>query len=247
MKTLVFSSFATENAARCARWIAAAAVLAVATGCATGPNSNPADPLEPLNRGVSRFNDGVDDAVLIPVATAYRKVLPSPVRTGVNNFFGNLGDVWSFANSVMQLRLQNSAETFMRVNVNTFFGLGGLLDIATEAGIDRHKEDFGQTLGRWGVPSGPYLVIPLLGPSTVRDAAVLPIDSRGDLVRAVQDIPVRNSMYVLRVVDQRSNFLRATQLLGDAALDKYSFTRDVFLQRRANEVHDGNLPDPGGQ
>jgi len=247
MKTLFISRFAAGNVARCARWIAAAAVLAIATGCATGPNSNPADPFEPLNRGVSRFNDGVDDAVLIPVATAYRNVLPSPVRTGVNNFFGNLGDVWSFANSVLQLRLQNSAETFMRVNVNTFFGLGGLLDIATEAGIDRHKEDFGQTLGRWGVPSGPYVVIPLLGPSTVRDAAVLPIDSRGDLVSAVQDIPVRNSMYVLRVVDQRSNFLRASQLLGDAALDKYSFTRDVFLQRRANEVHDGDLPDPGGQ
>ena len=247
MKMSVISNFATEKAALCARWIAAAAVLAVAAGCATGPNPNPADPFEPLNRGVSRFNDGVDDAVLIPVATAYRNVLPSPVRTGVNNFFGNLGDVWSFANSVMQLRLQNSAETFMRVNVNTFFGLGGLLDIATEAGIDRHKEDFGQTLGRWGVPSGPYLVIPLLGPSTVRDAAVIPIDSKGDLVGAVQDIPVRNSMYVLRVVDQRSNFLRASQLLGDAALDKYSFTRDVFLQRRANEVHDGNLPDPGGQ
>lgn len=248
MKTSsVMSYLAVEKMARCARWLSAAAVLVVAAGCATGPNANPADPLEPFNRSVSRFNDGVDDAVLIPVATAYRNVLPSPVRTGVNNFFGNLGDVWSFANSVMQLRLQNSAETFMRVNVNTFFGLGGLLDIATEAGIDRHKEDFGQTLGRWGVPSGPYLVLPLLGPSTVRDAAVLPIDAKGDLVGAIQDIPVRNSMYVLRVVDLRSNFLRASQLLGDAALDKYSFTRDVFLQRRANEVHNGSPQGTDGQ
>lgn len=247
MKTIVLSFLAIEKIALCARWMSAAAVLALATGCATGPNANPADPFEPFNRSISRFNDGVDDAVLIPAATAYRNVLPSPVRTGVNNFFGNLGDVWSFANSVLQLRLQNSAETFMRVNVNTFFGLGGLLDIATEAGIDRHKEDFGQTLGRWGVPSGPYLVLPLLGPSTVRDAAVLPIDSQGDLLGAVNTIPVRNSMYVLRVVDLRSNFLRASQLLGDAALDKYSFTRDVFLQRRTNEVHDGNPPDEGGQ
>lgn len=247
MKTRTIFHSAVEKLAHVARWAGAAAVLAVMTGCATGANVNPADPFEPFNRGVSRFNDRVDDAVLIPAATAYRNVLPSPVRTGVNNFFGNLGDVWSFANSVMQLRLQNSAETFMRVNVNTFFGLGGLLDIATEAGIDRHKEDFGQTLGRWGVPSGPYLVLPLLGPSTVRDAAVLPIDSQGDLLGSVQAIPVRNSMYVLRVVDLRSNFLRATQLLGDAALDKYSFTRDVHLQRRANEVHDGNPPDEGGQ
>jgi len=221
------------------------AALALVTGCATGPNANPADPLEPLNRQVARFNDTVDDAVLRPVATVYQKVLPSPVRTGVNNFFGNLSDVWSFFNSVAQLKLQDSAQTFMRVNVNTFFGLGGLLDIATEAGIDRHSEDFGQTLGRWGVPSGPYLVLPLLGPSTLRDTVALPVDFRGDLVSYVSDIPVRNSMYALRLVDLRSNLLRASQLLDDAALDRYSFTRDAFLQRRRNEVHDGNLPDDG--
>jgi phospholipid-binding lipoprotein MlaA len=161
----------------------------------------------------------------------------------VNNFFSNLSDVWSFANSVAQLKLQDSAQTFMRVNVNTFFGLGGLLDIATEAGIDRRTEDFGQTLGYWGVPSGPYLVLPLLGPSTVRDAAALPIDVNGDPVNYVTNIPLRNSMYALRLVDLRSNLLRAGQLLQDAALDRYSFTRDAFLQRRRNEIHDGNLPD----
>jgi len=219
------------------------AALALLAGCATGPNANPADPLEPLNRQVARFNDTVDDAVLRPVATVYRQVLPSPVRTGVNNFFSNLSDVWSFANSVAQLKLQDSAQTFMRVNVNTFFGLGGLLDIATEAGIDRHTEDFGQTLGYWGVPSGPYLVLPLLGPSTLRDAAALPIDINGDPVNYVTNIPLRNSMYALRLVDIRSNLLRAGQLLQDAALDKYSFTRDAFLQRRRSEIHDGNLPD----
>ncbi|MDM0076702.1 VacJ family lipoprotein [Variovorax sp. J2P1-59] len=215
------------------------------TGCATGPNANPADPFEPLNRQVARFNDTVDDAVLRPVATVYQRALPSPIRAGVNNFFGNLSDVWSFVNSVAQLKLQDSAQTFMRVNVNTVFGLGGILDIATEAGIDRHSEDFGQTLGRWGVPSGPYLVLPLLGPSTVRDAAALIVDVNGDLVNHVNDIPVRNSMYALRLVDLRSNLLRASQLLDDAALDRYSFTRDAFLQRRRNEVHDGNLPDDG--
>jgi phospholipid-binding lipoprotein MlaA len=220
-----------------------AAALILVTGCATGPNANPADPLEPFNRGVARVNDAVDKAVVRPVATAYRDVLPSPVRTGVNNFFGNLSDVWSFANSVLQLKLQSSAENFMRVNVNTVFGLGGLLDIATEAGIDRHNEDFGQTLGRWGVPPGPYLVLPVLGPSTVRDTAALPVDWRGDLLTQVNDIPVRNSLYALRAVDIRANLLRAGQLLDDAALDKYSFTRDAFLQRRRNDVYDGNPPD----
>jgi len=233
---------AATGATRAALSVAA---LALVTGCATGPNANPADPLEPLNRQVARFNDTVDDAVLRPVATVYQRVLPSPVRTGVNNFFGNLSDVWSFVNSVAQLKLQDSAQTFMRVNVNTFFGLGGLLDIATEAGLDRHSEDFGQTLGRWGVPSGPYLVLPLLGPSTLRDAAALPLDFRGDPLSYVSEISVRNSLYALRLVDLRSNLLRASQLLDDAALDRYTFTRDAFLQRRRNEVHDGDLPDDG--
>lgn len=227
------------------RWALAASALILMTGCATGPNANPADPFEPLNRQVSSFNDTVDDAVLRPVATVYQRVLPSPIRTGVNNFFGNLSDVWSFANSVAQLKLQDSAQIFMRVNVNTVFGLGGIFDVATEAGIDRHTEDFGQTLGRWGVPSGPYLVLPLLGPSTVRDTSALVVDVQGDLISVIGDIPVRNSLYALRLVDLRSNLLRASQLLEDAALDRYTFTRDAFLQRRRNEVHDGNLPDDG--
>lgn len=228
-----------------ARAAAAVGVLVLATGCATGPNANPADPLEPLNRQVFRFNNALDDAILKPAATVYVTVLPSPVRTGVNNFFGNLSDVWSFANSVAQLKLQDSAQTFMRVNVNTVFGLGGILDVATELGIDRHSEDFGQTLGRWGVPAGPYLVLPVLGPSTLRDTAALPVDIRGDLVDHVSDIPVRNSMYALRLVDIRASLLRVGQLLDDAALDRYTFTRDAFLQRRRSEVHDGNLPDDG--
>ncbi|VTU21092.1 MlaA family lipoprotein [Variovorax sp. PBL-E5] len=234
---------AIREAAPRFRQTGAAAVLILVTGCATEPNANPHDPFEPFNRGVWRFNDTVDNAVVRPVAVAYRDVLPSPVRTGVNNFFGNLSDVWSFANSVLQLKLESSAQNFMRVNVNTFFGLGGLLDVASEAGIDRHNEDFGQTLGRWGVPSGPYLVLPVLGPSTVRDTAALPVDWKGDLLTQIDNVPVRNSLYVLRGVDIRSNLLRAGQLLDDAALDKYSFTRDAFLQRRRNDVYDGNPPD----
>ncbi|WP_260397145.1 VacJ family lipoprotein [Variovorax sp. KBW07] len=234
-----------KDIAKYARLTGAAAVLAVVAGCATGPNANPADPFEPFNRGVSRFNDGVDDAVLIPAATAYQWALPSMVRTGVNNFFGNIGDVWSLANNVAQLKLQGSAETFMRLNVNTFFGLGGLLDVASEAGIARHEEDFGQTLGYWGVGPGPYVVLPVMGSSTLRDTVAKPLDIYGDPLAHVDDIPWRNSLTVLRVVDTRAQYLRASRLLGDAALDKYSFTRDAFLQRRRSQVYDGNPPDDG--
>ena len=243
MKTRLFSSTAIKKVANSARVVGAAATFALLAGCASGPHANPADPFEPFNRGVTRFNDTVDEAVLVPVATAYVRVLPSMVRTGVSNFFGNLGDVWSFANSVAQLKLQNSAETFMRVNVNTFFGLGGLLDVATEAGIDRHEEDFGQTLGRWGVGAGPYVVLPIFGPSTLRDTAALPVDRAGGIVSNMHDVAWRNSLSFLDAVDTRAKYLRAGRLLDDAALDKYTFTRDAFLQHRRNDVYDGNPPD----
>lgn len=228
------------------RRIGLIAVVVLVSGCATRPpgiSANPADPFEPFNRSVSNFNEQVDNAVIKPVATAYVKVLPSMVRTGVSNFFGNLGEVWNFTNSVLQLNPQRSAETFMRLNVNTFFGLGGLLDIATEVGIDRHNEDFGQTLGRWGVPPGPYVVLPILGPSTLRDTAAFPADRFGDAFRYVPNIEVRNYLTTLRLVDLRSGYLRAGQLLDDAALDKYSFTRDAWLQKRRSDVYNGNPPD----
>lgn len=212
---------------------------AASAAAAPAPASNEDDPFEPFNRTMYRFNDGLDRAVLKPVATTYRDVLPSFVRTGVSNFFGNIGDVWNLANNVMQLKLQGSAETFMRLNVNTVFGLGGLLDIASEAGINRHSEDFGQTLGYWGVPSGPFVMLPLFGPSTLRDTAALPADRWGNPVGAINDIPVRNALSVLDVVDTRARLLGVTQLLQEAALDPYSFLRDSHLQRRAIEVRDG--------
>ena len=220
-------------------------------GCA-GFNTNPRDPLEPLNRKVSQFNEGVDKAVLKPVATAYKNGVPPLVRTGVSNFFGNLGDAWSFVNSVLQFKFQNAAENFMRLNVNTFFGLGGILDIASELNIERHKEDFGQTLGRWGVPAGPYIVLPLLGPSTLRDTVALPVDYQGDLVHRVKPLEDRNALYVLRAVDSRSNLLRIGSVIDEAALDKYSFTRDAYLQKRRaditdNKESDGSEPKPDGE
>jgi phospholipid-binding lipoprotein MlaA len=199
-------------------------------------NTNPRDPLEPLNRHVAEFNDGVDSIVLKPAATAYKKGVPPMVRTGVSNFFGNLGDAWSFVNSALQFKFQNAAEDFMRLNVNTFFGLGGLLDVASELNIERHKEDFGQTLGRWGVPAGPYIVLPFLGPSTLRDTVALPVDRKADPVHQVDPASARNSLYVLRAVDVRSNLLRVGSVIEDAALDKYSFTRDAYLQKRRAEI-----------
>ena len=207
-------------------------------GCASGPNAHPRDPLEPFNRGVSEFNEAVDGAVLKPVATAYRDVTPDLVRTGVSHFFGNLRDVWSALNATLQLKPRAAAENALRVGVNTAFGFGGLLDIASEMGIERTTLDFGQTLGRWGVPSGPYLVLPIFGPSTFRDAAGFGVESNGDLVSKVDHIPTRNSLYALRAVETRANLLRATTMLEGAALDKYSFTRDIYLQRRQSLIDD---------
>ena len=216
---------------------------AALTGCATGPNANPKDPLEPFNRGVSGFNDAVDEALLKPVATVYRDVAPDPVRTGVSNFFGNLRDVWSAVNAALQLRPREATENALRFGVNTVFGLAGVLDIASEMGIERTRLDFGQTLGRWGVPAGPYLVLPIFGPSSVRDAAGFGVEVRGDLVGNLDHIPTRNSLIALRLVDARANLLRATSMLEGAALDKYSFTRDFYLQRRQNQIE--SLIDQG--
>ena len=213
------------------------AVFGLLTGCASGPNANPQDPLEPLNRTVYRFNEGVDKAVLKPVATAYQDAVPSPVRTGVHNFFGNWRDLWSAVNAALQLKPQAAVENFMRFNVNTFLGFGGVLDIATEMQIPKTTLDFGHTLGRWGVPAGPYVVLPLLGPSSVRDTAGLVVDQQGDWVsEGVDHTRTRNSLQAVRVVDTRANLLRATDMLDEIALDKYSFVRDSYLQRRQSQI-----------
>lgn len=212
----------------------ATAVLALALlgGCATGPNADPRDPLEPFNRGVYNFNEGVDRAVLKPVAQAYNDTLPSPVRTGVRNFFNNLSDVWTGVNALLQLRGQAAVESLFRFQVNTVFGLGGLIDVASDARIPRHREDFGKTLGHWGVPTGPYLVLPLLGPSTVRDTAALPADVWGNPVSHVSDHGVRYGLYGLRAIDTRAQLLRASNVVDEIALDRYTFTRDSYLQLR---------------
>jgi phospholipid-binding lipoprotein MlaA len=227
--------------------LATLAVLAFALlglgGCASMAERNPADPFEPMNRGITKFNDAVDNAFLRPVATAYREGVPPLMRTGVSNFFGNLGDLWSAVNSALQLKIPNAFENLLRFQVNTVFGLGGLLDIASDANIERHKEDFGQTLGRYGVPSGPYLVLPLLGPSTLRDTLAIPVDRKGDIVRYVDDTTVRRTLQGVRIVDTRANLLRVGEVLNEASLDRYTFTRDAFLQRRRAEIRSERAPD----
>ena len=223
-----------------------AGVLACLAGTALAQQ---ADPLEAYNRSMTRFNDTVDEVVLKPVATAYRDVTPQPLRTGVTNFFANLGDAWSFVNNVLQFKGREAFDSLVRLSVNTVFGLGGVLDVASEAGIDRHKQDFGLTLGHWGVPTGPYLVLPLLGSSTVRDTAALPVDFYvGDLVDQVDDMGVRNSLYGLRIINTRANLLGTTSVIDTAALDRYSFTRDAYLQLRSGAkagagADEGKLPE----
>jgi phospholipid-binding lipoprotein MlaA len=215
----------------------AAGAAVLLSGCASTA-TNPKDPFEKFNRAVFTFNDAVDRTALKPAATAYKNYTPDFLQTGVNNFFGNLSDLWSSANNFAQLKGQDGLNDFTRFAVNSTLGLLGVLDIATPAGLRKHNEDLGQTLGYWGIPSGPYLMLPLLGPSTVRDTAVLPGDWWGDGWTHVNDIPWRNGGIVLRAVDQRASVLDASNLLEDAALDRYEFIRDGYLQRRNSKVLD---------
>ncbi len=219
------------------RIVVLATALALA-GCAT---NNPKDPFEGFNRAMFTFNDTVDQAAVKPAAQAY-STLPSFVQRGVGNFFGNLGDVWTAVNNLLQGKMADGMSDVMRVAVNSTFGLGGLLDIGTEAGLYKHKEDFGQTLGKWGVKSGPYIVLPLLGPSTLRDTIVLPIEIEGDPWHHKRPLHVRTMGSVVRILDHRAAILDASNLVEEAALDRYEFVRDAYLQRRQNNVYDGDPP-----
>lgn len=201
------------------------------------------DPFEGFNRSVFSFNEAVDVAVLKPVAQAYRDVVPEFVRITVDNVFGNLADVWSTVNHLLQGKLENTLRMGFRVATNTVLGFGGMLDIATEAGLERQSEDFGQTLGYWGTPPGPYLVLPVLGPSTVRDTAALVADLQAGPTQYIDDgAGTLAGVTVLRVVSTRSGLLGASKVLDDVALDKYSFLRDLYLARRKNQVYDGDPP-----
>lgn len=209
-------------------------------GCAT--NGDPRDPLEPLNRGIYKFNDTVDAAVIKPVATTYKDALPSPVRTAIGNFFSNLDDVLVLLNDLLQFKLEQAASDFSRLAWNTSVGIVGLIDVATPMELPKHNEDFGQTLGYWGINDGPYLVLPFLGPSSIRDTVGLAVDSHYDPVWRHTPVDERNSAVALHAVDTRSRLFEAEEVLDEAAIDRYVFLRDAYLQRRRGLVYDGNPP-----
>lgn len=227
---------------RRARALACAVSLPVVlalSGCATAHSP---DPLESWNRGVFSFNETVDVHVLKPVAEGYVKVTPQPVRTGVRNFFGNIGDVWSSVNLFLQGRLKEGAASTMRVAVNSTLGLGGLIDLATPMRLDRFNEDLGQTLGVWGAPSGAYIVWPLMGPSSVRDSANFVTSMTFSATTLIDGAREDNLARLLNVVSTRAAYLSATDLLDSVALDKYAFTRDAYLQRRQSLIDQGRTP-----
>ncbi len=217
----------------------AVAVLALG-GCAS--NGDPRDPLEPMNRAIYRFNDVVDKAITKPVAQGYRAVLPTPVRNSVTNFFSNIDDLLVMVNNLLQFKLNAAGSDFARIAFNTTFGIGGLFDVATGWGLPKHNEDFGQTLGFWGVGDGPYLVLPLLGPSNLRDSTGLLATLYTDPLWHVDNVATRNTLVGVRFVDRRARLLDAERVLDEAALDPYAFLRDSYLQHRRSLIHDGNPP-----
>jgi phospholipid-binding lipoprotein MlaA len=212
------------------------------TGCSSITVKNSVDPWESWNRSIFNFNDSLDTGIVKPIATVYTTGVPQFARTGVHNFFSNLTSPWTVINSALQLKPKPALDSFFRFAINTVFGFGGVLDIASEMNIERHTADFGQTLGHYGMPPGPYLVIPFLGSSTLRDTMASTLISRGDLVWQLESVAARNSLYALRLLDTRANLLRTTSVLEGVALDKYTFTRDIYLQVRRNDILDGKEP-----
>ncbi|NUZ05657.1 MlaA family lipoprotein [Piscinibacter koreensis] len=238
----------TSTTTRNLQRLALAVGVVLLAGCATpqptrGSPGQRLDPFEKWNRKVFAFNEEIDAAVLKPVATAYTNVVPQPARRGVTNFFGNFGDAWSAVNNLLQGKFQASVEDMTRVGTNTVFGLFGLLDVASEMGIDHKYEDFGQTLGHYGVGAGAYLVLPLFGPSTVRDAAALPLDRSVSPNLFIGDGLTQAGVTTLQVTNARANLLGASRIVDDISLDKYTFVRDAYLQRRRSLVYDGYVPE----
>jgi phospholipid-binding lipoprotein MlaA len=216
----------------------------VAIGAEAARPTSKKDPFEGFNRKVFGFNESLDAAVLKPVAQTYHDVVPEYVRTLVSNVIGNVSDAWSAVNHFLQGKVESGLQMGFRFAVNSVLGFGGLLDIGSEIGLEKQSEDFGQTLGKWGVPAGPYVVLPVLGPSTVRDTAALPLDLQATPASLIDD----NTATVLgvtglQVVSARSNLLGASKVLDDIALDKYSFLRDAYLTRRQSQVYDGDPPE----
>jgi phospholipid-binding lipoprotein MlaA len=246
-----FRPMLTPGPRRAGSWLAALLLAVVVAGCASvpaGAGSDPRDPMESLNRQVFAFNEGVDKVVMKPLAEAWVKVLPEPVRTCIGNAFGNLREPSNALNNLLQGKPEEAGSDVCRFAVNTTVGLLGCFDVATRWGFEKHQEDFGQTLGVWGAEPGPYLVVPVFGPSDVRDAiGIYGVEPFLDVNFWIENVRVRNSIFFTRFVNLRAELLDADRLISEAALDKYTFVRDGYLQRRRNLVYDGNpprVPDP---
>jgi len=220
--------------------VTAALAAAVLAGCAAAPSRD--DPFEPMNRALYEFHDVVDTAVVKPVAQAYIDVVPQLIRTGVSNVFNNLDDLFSAVNGLLQGKLDKFGDDLGRVVLNTGFGLGGIFDLASMVGIERGNEDFGQTFGAWGFPQGPYFFVPFLGPTTVRDGTGVVVRIAVGPVGYIPDVALRNSLYGLGAVDLRAQALSAGAIVDTAALDRYLFIRNAYLQRRRYLVYDGKPP-----
>jgi phospholipid-binding lipoprotein MlaA len=209
-------------------------------GCAT--SGNPKDPIEGFNRAMFAFNEGLDTGIIKPVAQGYDAALPTPVKTGVTNFFGNIDDVFIAINNLLQGKVPEAASDAGRFLVNSTIGILGVIDWASDMGMEKHAEDFGQTFGRWGVGNGAYVVVPFFGPRTVRDTVGLVLDVKADPVAHYKHVAARNTLLAVRVVSDRATLLPADKVIEEAALDKYSYIRDGYLQRRRNLIYDGNPP-----
>jgi phospholipid-binding lipoprotein MlaA len=216
--------------------------LTAAGGCATSPDADPRDPFEGFNRGVYRFNDKLDETVARPVATAYVRVVPGEIRDRVRNFFGNIGDVFIGFNNFLQGKFEDGVSDWARVAFNTTIGLFGIHDVASDMGYEKHNEDFGQTFGRWGARTGPYLVLPVLGSSDVRDGIGTGLDMYTDPMTEVRPYHLQYGLQGLRLTQTRADLLDASRILEQAALDRYVFQRDAYLQRRRSLVYDGRPP-----
>lgn len=224
-----------------------ATVLALVTSlllssCATVSAPDDRDPWESFNRSVFEFNDDFDKGIGQPVAEAYKDYLPGAVQTGVNNFFSNIDDILVVFNDLLQFKFEQAAQDFGRFTFNTTFGLLGLFDVATHMDMPKHNEDFGQTLATWGVGNGPYLVLPFLGPSNVRDTTGLVVDAYVSPLVNIEDNETRWGLIVLRAIDKRSNLLEATRLMEKSGIDPYVFMRNAYYQHRENVIYDGAPP-----
>lgn len=221
------------------------ALCALLAGCATVPpnaGQDPRDPFESVNRQVFAFNEGLDKVVLKPLAQLYQTVLPVSVQDCFSNGFSNLREPSNAINNLLQGKAAESVSDVCRFAVNTTIGLLGCFDVASRMGLERHREDFGQTLGTWGLGQGPFLVLPLFGPSSIRDGVGLGVETVLDVNFWIENVSVRNTIFAVRTVNARAELLKAEELISDAALDKYTFIRDGYLQRRRNQVYDGNPP-----